>query len=82
MRNCATCGKPVRLRAFRIRIAGRSGVSHYIEHTDGSRMHSDEWSCCTLKPYPRVEADQPWMKMMDRWDAAQEAAEGTCTDRT
>ncbi len=73
MNDCAMCGKPVRLRAMKLTAGRRRGVMHYIEHVDGSQVHSEQWVCSAFKPYPRVDADQPWMQMMARWDAEQAA---------
>ena len=63
------CGKPVRLRATRITVNRKSGVAHWIEHTDGSPMHEGEdWSCAMLKPYPKQESERPRAKMVERWN--------------
>jgi hypothetical protein len=68
MNNCKQCGKPVRLRAMKISVSRIPGVMHYVDHMDGSRMHSEEWECSMLKPYPKTDADKPYMKMIQRWD--------------
>ena len=67
MKDCYECGKPVRLRAFKFKIRGiGTGVHHYIEHVDGSPMHTEEWHCTSVKPYPKVAPN--WELMLKRWD--------------
>ena len=62
------CGKPVRLGAQRLTIDGRRGVYHYIAHLDGSRACGEQWDCIAVKPYPKVEAEKPYRKLLDRWE--------------
>lgn len=67
MRDCYECGKPVRLRATKFRVRGvGSGVHHYIEHMDGSPMHTEEWQCTAMKPYPKDGAN--WQKLEAKWN--------------
>lgn len=69
MKDCE-CGKPVRLRAQKITVNRHRGVTHWIEHMDGSQVcRSGEWSCAMMKPYPKNEADKPWHQMRARWEA-------------
>lgn len=66
-----SCGKGVRLRAFRISVNRKRGVAHYLEHLDGTRpCIPGEWSCSALKPYPKDEAQSEWRKLIARFDAA------------
>lgn len=69
MNNCKECGKPIRLRAFKIRINGKNGVVNYIEHMDGEKMHSNEWEAVMFKPYPKKEEDRPATQMINRWNS-------------
>lgn len=63
------CGRPVRLRALKIRVNRRHGITHWIEHKDGRPVcPAGDWSSVALKPYPKVEADQPWTQLRARWE--------------
>ena len=65
------CGKSVRLRAYKVRLAGMNGVSNYIEHTDGTPVcDSSEWGCTAFKPYAKDESEREYSKMVARWEAA------------
>lgn len=72
MKDCA-CGKPVGLRAIQVTLNRKRGVMHYIEHADGTPLHTRdsevEWSCMMFKPYPKAGADRPYVQMIARWDA-------------
>jgi len=73
--NCA-CGKGVRLRALKVRVNGKRGVAHYLEHTDCSPLCVEgKWLCSQFKPYPKNENDREWRRMMDRFEAAVSAKE-------
>jgi len=64
------CGKPVRLGANRMTINRRQGVYHYIVHRDESPACNGPWDCVAIKPYPKVEADKPYAKLIARWEQA------------
>jgi len=70
LKNCPSCGKPVRLGATKIRVDRKPGVAHYIAHMDGSPMHDKGWDCAALKPYPAREEDKPWAQLCARWNDA------------
>jgi len=70
MKDCS-CGKPVRLGVFRITVAGKGGVSHYIEHRNGTAVCVDgDWQCATMKPYPKNQAEKPSQQMLISWERA------------
>ena len=70
MKNCS-CGKEVRLRAYKISINRKRGVGHYIEHMDGTPVCVEgSWSCAALKPYPKIESERESRKMMSKWEKA------------
>jgi hypothetical protein len=75
MTNC-TCGKPVRMGAYRITVNRKRGVCHYIEHAgEGTKpCIGGDWGCAMLKPYPKNDADKPWKKLLARWEEAVERA--------
>jgi hypothetical protein len=62
------CGKPVRLGANRLTVNRKRGVAHYIAHTDGSPACGGDWTCIALKPYPKVEAEKAYSKLVARWN--------------
>ncbi len=69
MKNC-TCGKAVRLRAVAISVNRRRGVSHWIEHMDGSKVClAGDWGCAALKPYAKVESERPSRQLIARWES-------------
>lgn len=70
LNNCKKCGNPVRLRGYHITLNRKRGVAHYIEHMDGSAMHSREWDCIALKPYLAREEDRPSSQLIKRWNEA------------
>ncbi len=78
-----SCGRSVRLGAFKITAARRRGVAHYIQHTDGTAFTSEcvpskdagggvghDYVCAMMKPYPTKDTDKAWCKMMQNWNAA------------
>jgi hypothetical protein len=69
MRPC-TCGREVRLGAYRITVNRKRGVAHYIAHIgDGTKpCVGGDWGCAMLKPYPKNEDDKPWRQLLVRWD--------------
>lgn len=73
MKDCQ-CGKPVKLRAFRITIDRKPGVANYIEHTDGSSdcafLKRGKWDCVSMKPYAKREEDKPSFQLLKRWEAS------------
>jgi hypothetical protein len=71
------CGKPVRLGAHRITVDRKRGVYHYINHTDGTRACGDGWDCIAVKPYPKIEADKPYAKLVARWEQSNAQQHGT-----
>ncbi len=69
MKNC-TCGKAVRLRAVKISFNRKRGVSHWIEHMDGSSVCiAGDWTCAAFKPYAKVESERPYWQLIARWEA-------------
>lgn len=68
-----SCGKPVRLRAVRIK-GPVAGVGNWIEHYDGSRVCGDAYECTAIKPYPK--GVKPSDQLMAKWeqDQTREAA--------
>lgn len=74
------CGRAVRLRVVRISINRRRGVSHWIEHIDGTPACGGPWDCAALKPYPRDEAQRESAKLRQRWEAyVRDAKQGVGT---
>lgn len=71
MKDCAECGKPVALRAVKIRVNRHQGIVHYIEHADGTPMHGGDWRCCQMKPYPKRDDEKAWHHLITKWDATQ-----------
>jgi hypothetical protein len=70
MTNC-TCGRFVRLRAVKISVNRKRGVSHWIEHMDGTNVCvAGDWTCAALKPYAKVENDRPSRQLVARWESA------------
>jgi len=64
--NKCPCGKEARLRGCKITVNRRRGITHWIEHMDGTKVcPPGEWSSAEMKPYrtPR-ECD----RMVDRWN--------------
>jgi hypothetical protein len=68
------CGKPVRLRAVRIR--GRNaGVGNWIEHYDGSPVCTEQqYEITAIKPYPPGKRPSEILEEMWENDQAREAA--------
>lgn len=69
MIDCKECGRPVRLRAYKIRLNNKNGVVNYIEHIDGTMMHSKEWEVIIFKPYTKKNDDNPSSHMINRWNS-------------
>lgn len=67
LKNCE-CGKQVRLGALKIRVSGKYGVCHYIEHMDGSKMCKSGFECAAIKPYPKNEREKEYYKLIERWN--------------
>ena len=68
--NACRCGRDVRLRAFLVAVSRHRGVTHYIEHLDGTRVCvPGDWTCCALKPYKTPREHE---KLRDRWNKATE----------
>ncbi len=71
-----TCGKEVRLGAFRLRVNRRQGVGHYIEHMDGTKVCPEgEWTSAALKPYPKDETQREYAKLKSRWESVADRRE-------
>ena len=69
MKDCM-CGLKTRLSAHKITVNGKRGVYHSIVHMDGSAVcETGEWQTTMFKPYPKVEQDKPYRKMILRWDS-------------
>lgn len=68
MENCPTCGKSVILRAYRVKVNRKNGVGHYIQHVDGTDACGGPWESVALKPYPKEDADKPWLQLIARWE--------------
>ena len=65
--NDCTCGKEVRLRACKITVNRRRGVTTWIEHMDGTRVcPSGEWSSAEMKPYQTPRQSDG---LRQRWDS-------------
>lgn len=48
----------------------RRGIVHWIEHVNGSAVCvGGLWNSISLKPYPKVEAETEWRKLVTRWNA-------------
>lgn len=74
MENCK-CGKKVRLRAFKINMDRKNGISKYLQHMDGSKVcEIGEWNTLMMKPYPRYIIDWPSTKMIQEWNYKMKAA--------
>lgn len=66
-----TCGREVRLRVMRISVNRKRGVTHWLEHMDGTKPCIDgDWSCAALKPYPKNDEDSEWRKLVRRFESA------------
>ena len=74
-----SCGKEVTLRVTRISVNRKCGVTHWIQHVDGTKpcVHGD-WSSAALKPYHRDETQRPYALLMAKWNelAASQAQKG------
>ena len=67
--NPCDCGKKVRIRAMRISLNRKQGVTHWLEHDDFTPVCvSGEWSAAMFKPYPKNEADKPKAAMFAKWN--------------
>ena len=67
--NPCRCGRAVALRAARITFMRRRGVTHWIEHQDGSKVCCPGvWTCVAFKPYAREAAQRPYAAMIRQWD--------------
>lgn len=73
-RRACHCGKEVRLRVSRITWHRRRGLTHWIEHADGTKVCiPGEWSCAEFKPYQQRAEDRDYAKLLRRWDEASPA---------
>lgn len=46
----------------------KRGVYHYIVHRDETPACGGDWTCIAVKPYPKIEADKPYAKLVARWE--------------
>jgi len=73
MRDCR-CGTSVVLRVARLTFDRRRGVTHWIEHWDGSKVcEPGPWSCVAFKPYPNAAEMRESSKLLRGWAARGEA---------
>lgn len=64
-----SCGKAVRLGGTRVRVNRKNGVYHHIVHLDDSPVCvPGQWTSLMFKPYPKLDHDKPWHKMLARWN--------------
>lgn len=63
-----TCGREVRMRALKTRVMGYSGITHWLEHTDGSMWCHEKFEAYMEKPYPK-EGERPYIAMIAKWEA-------------
>jgi hypothetical protein len=57
--------------ATRLRVNGKIGVSHYIDHAQSTDCTATNgFICAALKPYPKLDDDKEWFKLRERWNKA------------
>ena len=73
IRPCAKCGRQMRMGAGHLTVNRKRGVYHYLDHR-GIGPRCDAAADCgsiMLKPYPKIDSERPWYKMIERWNAEQ-----------
>lgn len=69
MNRTCSCGRDVRLGGTRVRVNRKNGVFHQIVHMDGSPVCvPGEWTTLMFKPYPKLDSEKGWHKMISRWE--------------
>jgi hypothetical protein len=67
--NCGQCGLPIRLGALRVKVNGRQGITHYLDHIGRTECRAHRgFTSVAFKAYPEP---RPYQTMIAEWNYTQ-----------